>query len=86
MDLIDASATDGPFVYNLYDSSNTLVISQADAIFENLTADIYSVEVVSSRGCMSTRVSATIVEPTALIGAANAPAFTCNPASNTFNH
>jgi len=85
VDLIDASATDGPFVYNLYDSSNTLVISQADAIFENLTADIYSVEVVSSRGCMSTRVSATIVEPTALIGAANAPAFTCNPASNTFN-
>src|SRR5690606_19166007 len=39
IDLVAALATDGPFIYNLYDSSNNLVSSQTDAIFDNLTAD-----------------------------------------------
>tara|TARA_R110000868_G_scaffold136879_3_gene350095 strand:- start:318 stop:8756 length:8439 start_codon:yes stop_codon:yes gene_type:complete len=85
LDLLASTATDGPFVYNLYDSGNNLIFSQVDAIFENLTADIYEVEVVSSRGCISPRVSTTIIEPSALMGAATAPAFACNPSSNTFN-
>src|SRR5690606_32683834 len=53
VDLVAASATDGPFTYNLYDSSNNLVKSQPDAIFDSLSADNYEVEVVSSRGCIS---------------------------------
>lgn len=85
VDLLAASATDGPFVYNLYDSGNNLIVSQADAIFDNLTPDNYEVQVVSSRGCSSLRVPANIIEPTALMGAATAPPFTCNPSSNTFN-
>ncbi|PXX28214.1 T9SS type B sorting domain-containing protein [Arenibacter sp. ARW7G5Y1] len=85
VDLVAALATDGPFVYNLYDSGGGLVTSQADAIFDNLTADTYEVEVVSSRGCTSPRVPANILEPTALMGVATAPPFTCNPSSNTFN-
>ncbi|CAN0433264.1 unnamed protein product, partial [Scytosiphon promiscuus] len=85
VDLLAASATDGPFVYNLYDSGNNLIVSQADAIFDNLIPDNYEVEVVSSRGCSSPRVPANIIEPTALMGAATAPPFTCNPSSNTFN-
>ncbi|RTE53188.1 gliding motility-associated C-terminal domain-containing protein [Arenibacter aquaticus] len=85
VDLVAATATDGPFVYNLYDSSNTLVVSQADAIFDDLVADAYEVEVVSSRGCTSARVPASILEPSALVGAATAAPFSCNPSSNTFN-
>src|SRR5690606_33643151 len=85
IDLVAALATDGPFIYNLYDSFNNLVRSQPDAIFDNLTADDYEVEVVSSRGCISPRVPAYITEPSALMGAASAAPFTCNPASNTFN-
>jgi gliding motility-associated-like protein len=85
VDLVAASATDGPFTYNLYNSSNVLVRSQADAIFDNLAADSYGVEVVSSRGCISPRVLAVINEPTALMIAASAPPFSCNLANNTFN-
>src|SRR5690606_13841388 len=85
VDLVAASATDGPFTYNLYNSSNVLVGSQADAIFDNLSPDTYSVEVVSSRGCISPRELAVINEPTALMIAASAPPFSCNLANNTFN-
>src|SRR5690606_18356472 len=77
IDLVAASATDGPFVYNLYDGSNNLVRSQDDAIFDDLSPDTYSVEVVSSRGCISPRVPAPITEPTALMGAASALPFSC---------
>lgn len=85
VDLDPTTATDGPFVYNLYDGSNNLVRSQADAIFDNLLPDAYSVEVVSSRGCISPREPASIIEPTALMGAASALPFSCNLANNTFN-
>ncbi|SHJ42056.1 gliding motility-associated C-terminal domain-containing protein [Arenibacter nanhaiticus] len=85
VDLVSATATDGPFTYNLYDSTNTLVRSQADAILDNLSADTYEVEVVSNRGCVSLRLGATIAEPTELMGKAYALPFSCNLATNTFN-
>ncbi|WP_240938709.1 T9SS type B sorting domain-containing protein [Arenibacter sp. 6A1] len=85
VDLVPSSVTDGPFTYNLYDSTNTLVKSQPDAILDNLSPDTYEVEVVSNRGCVSLRLEATIAEPTVLMGKADAPSFSCNPAINTFN-
>ncbi|MEA1785050.1 T9SS type B sorting domain-containing protein [Arenibacter sp. GZD96] len=85
VELDPTTATDGPFVYNLYDSANVLVVSQADAIFDGLTQGTYEVEVVSSRGCPSPRVGAIIGEPSALLINLSAPPFSCNTASNVFN-
>lgn len=85
VELDPATATDGPFIYNLYDSSNVLVASQADAIFDGLTQGAFEVEVVSSRGCPSPRVGASITEPIALSMNATAPPFSCNASSNVFN-
>ena len=85
IDLVAASATDGPFTYNLFDSSNNLVKFGSEGIFDNLSAGNYEVEVISSRGCVSPRVPAPILEPSELRGTATAPPFSCNPGSNIFN-
>ncbi len=88
VNLNPVTATDGPFTYTLYNSSNTIVAGpQSEAIFENLAPDVagYEVEVISSRGCIVRSVSTSITEPTALQASGAAPPFSCNTSSNSFN-
>ena len=85
VDLDPVTATDGPFTYILYDSSNAVVISQPDAIFDNLAPDTYQVEVVSNRGCSSRTGDIIITEPSVLQLNADAPPFSCNLSNNSFN-
>lgn len=86
VDLNPASATDGPYTYTLFDSSNTPVgVPQTDAIFDGLAPDTYQLEIASSRGCTIRTGNIPITEPTQLMSNAAATPFSCNPAANVFN-
>lgn len=84
---LDAStATDGPFLYTLYDALNNIVVpAQNTGIFENLAVGTYEVGIVSNRGCESRSSAFQITEPLALQIAANATAFSCDSSSSNFS-
>jgi len=85
VELDSASAIDAPFTYNLYDNTNTQIQSIPDATFQDLSAGIYQVEVVSNRGCRVRSGNVTIIEPSVLQVTPVAPNFTCNPSNNSFS-
>lgn len=87
VELQPGTDTDGPFTYTLYVGATTTVAAgpQGNALFDNLPAGTYQVEVRSERGCSDRSGNVIIAEPSPLQIATANTLFSCNPGSNRFN-
>lgn len=67
------------YTYAIKLSTATLFTTQASNVFTGLTAGIYNIKVIDSKGCESAVSNVTIVNPNPIIANATATTFSCSP-------